>query len=149
MDNDSCGSGVSWRLGQPWAPRCVCASETAHAFRWALPSSVLARSSARVEARRLPHMPSLHPPLFFTPAPLCQKLVSQCAMHPPYSTSQTERSDGDEPMSVSVEMSCCGALWCVVLLKRHSSIVRVPGRYVLSSIDAAPSSSPLFQGRCR
>ena len=25
--------------------------------------------------------------------------------------------------------------WCVVLLKRHSSIVRVPGRYVLSSID--------------
>ena len=35
--------------------------------------------------------------------------------------------------------------WCVVLLKRHSSIVRVPGRYVLSSIDAIPSSSPLFQ----
>ena len=36
--------------------------------------------------------------------------------------------------------------WCVVLLKQHSSIVRVPGRYVLTSIDAIPSSFPLFQG---
>ena len=37
-------------------------------------------------------------------------------------------------------------VWCVVLLKRHSSIVRVPGQYVLTSIDAIPSSSPLCGG---
>ena len=38
--------------------------------------------------------------------------------------------------------------WCVVLLKRHSSIVRLPGRYVQAR-SAIPSSALSSQGGAR
>ena len=38
--------------------------------------------------------------------------------------------------------------WCVVLLKRHSSIVRLPGRYVPAR-SAIPSSALSSQGVAR
>jgi hypothetical protein len=37
-------------------------------------------------------------------------------------------------------------VWCVVLLKRHSSIVRVPGRYVLTSIELSLPPPHYFRG---
>ena len=36
--------------------------------------------------------------------------------------------------------------WCVVVLKRHSSVVRRPGRTCKQG--RTPSPTPLFQGRC-
>ena len=68
-----------------------------------------------------------------------------------YSKGRRPREDeeGEESYEKRENVKTMMTTWCVVLLKRHSSIVRVPGRYVLSSIDAIPSSSPLFQGRCQ